>query len=223
MRGESQAVPTPGRGFPGGFTLLELLISVTIIGIMVFILAAVLRLGYRSVEAGERKMETLERLRASLHRIEAQFLSEIPMTYEENGERRPYFEGKADRLTFATLYSIWEGEKGVVVVSYRWTDEGPGKKVLWADEKRIGQKEERTIKLLEGLSDGSFAYYRESPAEETGQWVEEWSETAFLPKKVRLQMVMNGKDLSLLLPVKTSQLRTTAALPSSPEAARMRP
>ena len=38
-----------------GFTLLELMISIAIVGIMVFILMAVLRLGFRSVEAGEKR------------------------------------------------------------------------------------------------------------------------------------------------------------------------
>lgn len=207
----------------GGFTLLELLISVTLIGLMVFILAAVLRLGYRSVQAGERKMESLERLRASLHLIEAQFHSEIPMSHEEKGERRFYFDGKRERLTFSSLFSLWEGEKGPVVVSYRVTDEGPGRKHLWVEEKRVGEEEGRELKLLEGLEEASFAYYRQSPTDETGQWVEEWTETALMPKKVRLQLIREGKDLSLILPLKTPPGGMAGPAPSPGGTWRSRP
>lgn len=194
-----------------GFTLLELLISVTLIGIMVIILASVLRLGYRSLEAGERKMDNLEHLRACFHVIEAQFLSQIPMTYLEEGEKKFYFEGKSDRLTFSTLFSVWEGGKGVVIVSYKITEEGQGRKALWVEEKPMGGPEGREIKLLDALSDASFAYYYQGPTNEQGQWLEEWRETAFLPRQVKVILFKNGEDLSWVLPLKTQPVRTTAS------------
>src|SRR3989337_1653647 len=55
-----------------GFTLLDLIISITIIGIMVLIIAGATRLGFRSVDAGEKKIESLERMRSSLSLISSQ-------------------------------------------------------------------------------------------------------------------------------------------------------
>ena len=198
-----------------GFTLLELLISVTLIGIMVFILAAVLRLGYRSVEAGEKKMDYLERLRSSLHLIEAQVQSQLPLTYQENGEKRLYFQGKATRLEFSAPFSIWEGEKGLVVVSYRVEEGAGGKKSLRAVENRIGQEETREITLLDSCERLDFEYFYQSPTDETGQWLEEWTETSLLPKKIRLNVLREGKDLSLLLPVKTAVADGKGLVPPS--------
>ena len=71
-----------------GFTLLELMISIVILGIMILILMGGLRLGYRSVEAGEKKMGTLERVRATMNLMDAQIQSEIPLTYEADGEKK---------------------------------------------------------------------------------------------------------------------------------------
>src|SRR5512136_1554467 len=64
-----------------GFTLLELMISITLIGIIAVIIAGAMRLGYRSVDAGERKIESLERMRVSLTLIDSQIQSEIPLTF----------------------------------------------------------------------------------------------------------------------------------------------
>jgi prepilin-type N-terminal cleavage/methylation domain-containing protein len=186
-----------------GFTLLELMISIAIVGIMVSILVVVLRLGFRSVEAGEKKIESLERVRASVNLIDAQIQSELPMTHEENGENKYYFKGQPALLEFSTNYSIWGGETGYVVVSYRVDEEDQGKRTLWASENRVGQENKKEIKLLELFDEMYFEYFYQDPTEEEGKWIDEWTEATFLPTKIRLHLVKDRKDLSLILPMKT--------------------
>ena len=93
-----------------GFTLLELMISIVILGIMLLILMGGLRLGYRSVETGEKKMGALERVRATLNLLDAQIQSEIPLTHETDGERKYYFKGERQALALSTNYSLGEGK-----------------------------------------------------------------------------------------------------------------
>jgi general secretion pathway protein J len=186
-----------------GFTLLELMISIAIVGIMVFILMAVLRLGFRSVEAGEKKIESLGRVKASINLIDAQIQSEIPLTFEESGEKQYYFKGKPDSLEFSTNYSIWEGDTGYVVVTYQVIEVSQGKRTLSASENRIGRENRKEIKLLELFDEMYFEYYHQDPTEEEGRWMDEWTEVGFLPKKIRLHLVKDRKDLSLILPMKT--------------------
>ena len=197
-----------------GFTLLELMISIAIVGIMVSILVAVLRLGFRSVEAGEKKIESLERVRASVNLIDAQIQSELPLTHEENGENKYYFKGQPALLEFSTNHSIWGGETGYVVVSYRVDEEGQGKRTLWASENRVGQENKKEIKLLELFDEMYFEYFYQDPTEEEGKWIDEWTEAGFLPKKIRLHLVKDRKDLSLILPMKTLPVQTGGALPA---------
>ncbi|MEW6188419.1 MAG: prepilin-type N-terminal cleavage/methylation domain-containing protein [Thermodesulfobacteriota bacterium] len=195
--------PNVFLGKAPGFTLLELLISITIVGVLLFILMSVLRLGYRSVEAGEKKIESLERFRASFNLIEAQIQSEIPLSFLENGERKYYFKGQSGLLEFSTNHSLWEGESGFVLVSYRVEEEGQGKWSLWAAEGKIGQSPLREVKLLGAFDKISFSYFYQDPTEESGQWLEEWTETAFRPKKIKLDLVVDGKELSILSPLKS--------------------
>jgi len=43
-----------------GFTLLEVLISITLISVLVVIMAGAIRLAYRSIDRGEQKSQYLE-------------------------------------------------------------------------------------------------------------------------------------------------------------------
>ena len=72
-----------GRSRPadGGFTLLELLISMTLLVVILVVTMGAMRAGSRSVAAGERKMEAQERFRAVLAIMDAQIASQIPLTY----------------------------------------------------------------------------------------------------------------------------------------------
>jgi general secretion pathway protein J len=116
-----------------GFTLLELLISMVMLGIIVVILVSALRLAFRSVDSGERKADYLERMRVSLSVIDSQIQSQTALTYQEEEATNYYFTGERDSLEFSTNYSIWGGQKGYVVVSYSVLEEKE-KAVLYASE-----------------------------------------------------------------------------------------
>ena len=81
-----------------GFTLLELIISITLVAIIVLIVAGAASLGYRSFSTGERKLNAIERLRASLIIIDAQIQSGVPLTLEDGGVKQYYFVGEKDAL-----------------------------------------------------------------------------------------------------------------------------
>ncbi len=189
-----------------GFTLLELILSISILGIMIVILMGALRLGFRSVEAGEKKMESLERIKASFQVIDSQIQSEVPLTYDENGETRPCFKGSPDSLEFSSNYSIWQGEAGYVVVSYRVSEGGPGKLSLWASEKKVGQEKERELKLFDQMDELGFEYFSQDPTEEKGKWVDEWTEPTLRPEKIKVHLLKGGKPLSLIVPLKTGRI-----------------
>jgi prepilin-type N-terminal cleavage/methylation domain-containing protein len=69
-----------------GLTLLELIVAMFIMGLIMVILTASLRLAFRSVEKGDRAMDSLERMRASMHIINAQLQSTIPVSEKDDDE-----------------------------------------------------------------------------------------------------------------------------------------
>lgn len=180
-----------------GFTLLELIISITMIAIIVSILGGVMRLGYRSLESGEKKIEHLERIRASLTVIEAQVQSSFPFPYVEEGEgeSKYYFTGERHLLQFPTNYSLWGGNTGYVIATYAVDTDQDGRQSLHVTENIIGTEGSYETKLSEAFDAIYFEYFFLDPTEETGEWKEEWTDTTRTPSKVRLHFIRETGDI----------------------------
>ncbi len=203
-----------------GFTLLELMISIAILGIIILIVTGAVRLGFRSVNAGEKKIESLERIRASLTLIDSQIQSELPLTYDEDGSRKYYFKGSRDSVRLSTNYSLWGGEKGYVLVTYRVVPDGSGRQALYVSESALGTGgTSEEIKLLDAFSGISFEYFYKEPSEEKGSWVTEWTDETTIPEKIKVHLVEGTKDIALILPMRTrGSLAQAPSIPQPPSA-----
>ena len=199
-----------GRGFlyklfcnsGHGFTLLELTISITLIGLIVLIIVGAMSLGYRSIEAGEKKAIALERIRASFSMIDSQIQSHVPLTYEKNGEIQYYFQGERELMRFSSNYSIWGGEKGYVITTYAVRRGENGKQILYASENVAGMDTQRETVLLDNFEQIYFEYFFKDPTEEEGSWKEQWSEELLIPAKVKLHFMNGNTDLALIIPIR---------------------
>ena len=187
-----------------GFTLLELLISLVMIGVIAIIITSAMRLGIHTVNTGETKIDHLERTRASFTIIDSQIQSQIPLTFEDNGEKKYYFQGDKESLQFSTNYSLWGGNKGYVMVRYKVESDDTGKQVLAISEKVIGKNGYREARLFSAVDAIHFEYFFKYSTEEKGKWVNKWTDTANIPEKVNLHLIYRGKDLSLIIPMRTA-------------------
>lgn len=185
-----------------GFTILELTISISLIGLIVLIILGALRLGYRSIESGEKKIEYLERIRSSFHIIDSQIQSYFPLTYEDEGGKKYYFKGKRGLMQFSTNYSVWGGEKGYVIATYTVTPAENGKQLLYVTEHIVGLESTREAKLFDHFDAIYFEYFFKGPMEETGKWVEEWTEEDSVPEKVLIHFIEGAKDLPMIIPLR---------------------
>jgi prepilin-type N-terminal cleavage/methylation domain-containing protein len=198
-----------------GFTLLELMISIAMIGLIVLIIAAAMRLGIQSVEKGESRIDSLERIRTSLNTIEAQIQSMTSLTYDDNGEKKRYFTAARDSLRFSTNYSIWGGQRGYTVVSYAVETDNQGKQTMKASENVIGMSNAREAKLLGSYDRIYFEYFYKGPTDEKGSWVEEWKDDINIPEKVKLHLVSGVNDFALIIPIRTAASLNKAAVTAS--------
>ena len=185
-----------------GFTLLELIISITLVAIIVLIVAGAASLGYRSFSTGEKKLNAIERLRASLIIIDAQIQSGVPLTLEDGGVKQYYFVGEQDSLKFSTNHSIWGGQRGYVIVNYRVETDNQGKRTLFASEYKVGMENQKETKLLEGFNEITFDYFRQDATEEEGEWVMQWVDEEMMPTKIRLNLTRGSTSLAYIMPVR---------------------
>jgi type II secretory pathway component PulJ len=248
------------RHVGGGFTLLELIISISMLVIIIVIISGAMRLASRSITAGEKKIESLERLRTSLSIINAQIQSGAPLMYSDQGAQtqtnlgaqgqatqgaqaqtaqgaqaqatqgqtgqgvkgqtaqgvqaqtipgtqKSYFKGDRNSLQLSTNYSIWGGQKGYVIVSYRVDTGLTGKRSLIASEHIVGIEASRETKLLDGFDDIGFEYFEKGlTVGEPGTWVREWTNDTATPSKIRLYLLSGSKERLMVLPIRATPL-----------------
>jgi len=194
-----------------GFTLLELIISIALIGIIVLIIIGAMRLGLKSIESGEKRMESLERMRVSLNIIDAQIQSYAPLTYVEDAETKYYFSGGRESLQFSTNYSIWGGERGYVITTYTVKTGDSGRQVLYASENIVGMEGSRETILFDTFEKIYFEYFYKDPTEEKGRWVEQWTDDVNIPEKVKIHFVEGMRDLSLIIPFRVQKSTSVLA------------
>ncbi|HET6516498.1 MAG TPA: prepilin-type N-terminal cleavage/methylation domain-containing protein [Thermodesulfovibrionales bacterium] len=199
-----------------GFTLLELIVSIAIIGVIILIVAAAMRLGFRSVDTGEKRIESLERMRSSMNIIDYQIQSEIPLTFDDDGIKKYTFTGTKDSLQFSTNYSIWGGKKGYVTVTYTVETDANGKKVLAVSENIVGLAGGAATTLLTPHDDISFDYFYKEPTDETGKWTDKWTDTNSIPESIRLNLTDGRKELGVIIPMRTRGTLTPTLTGSQP-------
>lgn len=190
-----------------GFTLLELIISITMIGLIILITAGAMRLGHSSIERGDKKIEDIERIKASINIIDSQIQSIFPLTEKgEDGEKKYIFKGERNLLKFGSNYSIWRGIKGYSLVEYK-IENIKGKSHLVVSESIIGIENKREINLFNDFDEIDFEYFQKDSAEDKGQWVSAWSDDKKMPFKIKINLLQGKRKFSFIIPVKARPLK----------------
>jgi len=195
-----------GCGGRKGFTLLELVISIALLSVIVLIVGGAMRMGFRSAESGQKKIESLERFRTSLNIIESQLQSAyiIKRTGLDYDENFTQFSGDRTSMQFRSLYSLL-GSRGPVMVTYVVKEDSTGRKVIYGMENPVVLSESsREVRLIDNASDIYFEYYEKGPTDEKGRWTNEWSSKDNLPEKVRVNIEKDERLFSLIAPLRVA-------------------
>jgi len=195
---------TSARG-QHGFTLLELLISITLLGLIVLITAGALRAAYRSTESGQNKIEDIERFRTSLSIVESQVQSALVVKQSGDTLDTDFSQvtGEKAKLQFRSVYSLWGGAKGPVSVVYEVRDEANGGKALYVSESPVQVPDlSRETKLIDNAKDIYFEYFFKGPTDERGSWVNEWTDKENIPGRIRMTIDKDSRILPMIIPMR---------------------
>lgn len=180
-----------------GFTLLELIVAITLMGLVLVVLYSGLRLGLNSWEGGEQHAEATNRLRLTQEFLRRQLTQSITAyQINEQQQRVIAFAGRPDEIEFIAPMLAQLGQGGLYRVRIEAADDR-----LWIrwrpylpSDPEAG--EERKTVLLEGVSAVEWAYFgseQDSSPESPAQWHANWANTQRRPQLVRLNLHLEGK------------------------------
>ncbi len=197
-----------------GFTLLELLIGMTLVGFILTLLFAGLSLGMRSWEAGERHTVSSSRQAVVVDFIRHTLEQAYPLRWRVDDEEQLAFAGETESLRFVGSVARHDGASGNFLIALELVDGETGRDLVmrwqFPDSRApgFGPLEEAKPKVLAKAVRGmTFAYFgAESDAEEPA-WHDQWLYQKAPPQLIRVHLVMeNGETWPYI--VAAPQVRT---------------
>ena len=193
-----------------GFTLVEVMVTLTVLGFVLLMIFGAFRLGLSAWERGESTKEEYQKVRIVSQLISQQMKSIVPYKIKTKKAEGDYlaFEGKAQSLKFVSALPLKAKQaEGFVYVVYEFKEgrgEEGGRLILY-EQRALNRdffedelKEDSGISLLEGITHIRFEYYQEEDLGKNQKegWIEEWNakDVKTFPKALKMTILQkNGK------------------------------
>lgn len=188
-----------------GFTLMEMLIAVTLVALMAVSLWAVFRISIRSWSRGTEFIDVNQRHRSILDMVQKQLASTFGLYAQADPQPGApptlYFSGTENSLRFVSLNSMrFQESPGLTLVIYEVAKDATGDFSLVEKEARyLGQisdqetaaSQSKPTPIFDNLSSCIFKYFDAGDNETSSEWVGEWNgeQLGRLPKAVSISMI----------------------------------
>ena len=184
-----------------GFTLLEILIGTSLLGVMMVLLFSSIRMGARVWDAGETRASEVDQILIVQNFLRDQLVRARPVFDDYSDEENEFaFSGTRSSLRFVSMLPNSAGRGGMHLYELL-VDEKKGEKtlilklkpfypVLDGEEARI-----EDVRLLNHVQGIELSYFGVDPEfasgedEDGGEWHDEWVEQDKMPRLIKLVVV----------------------------------
>jgi len=180
------------KALQAGFTLIELMVSLTLLGLVVAVLAGAIRTGLFGAGVVDERSRAIGDVRLAHGLIRRQVEAARPVIWTVDRGLRAAFEGRGEAVDFLAVISPQPGLGGPYAV--RLTKEDDTLVVLLRLSSGELQKfdfsrdVERTV-LLDGVAAVRFAYFGTAVGPEAvAKWQQSWTKRDRLPEALRVQI-----------------------------------
>jgi general secretion pathway protein J len=198
-----------------GFTLIEMLVSLTAMAVILMLIGGALRVMGRNWDANAGRIETLDMVSRAFDLL-ARDVANLQRVIRPSGAPAYLFSGKGDSLAFVALEPPQPGEAGLYFIAYSVEANGPAAELIRARapyaqgmERFPGATPANRVPLLTGSYVYRFAYGRIEDGRQN--WRADWTFPNRLPDLIRLQ-ILDGSGARALAPPMIVRLRVDAEL-----------
>jgi general secretion pathway protein J len=183
-----------------GFTLIEVLIAMTLLSVMVVLLFGSMKICAESWQKGEDKITEVNDI-AVVYQFFRNHLSTAEPLWDDFSEQDDAFafSGKNQELKFVSSFPASAKKAGLQLFELKLIKEGDEQLIQVSitpffpvTENEQWNKEE--VSLLRHVSNLSISYYALEDGETEGIWQEDWLEQDALPKLVKIQIETENGD-----------------------------
>lgn len=182
-----------------GFTLVELLVALTILSMVLTLLGSSVRFGARVAETVESRIALNQEIYLVQRMLRRQLQQALPaLGRNGNMQRGLDFKAASDRIEFlapAVSRAIRPGTyRFTLRIDQPATGQGIGKTLVMTYvregfelDENSGTAEPQEVVILSGFASGEFSYLGVT-GRSGANWLPEWSHTSSLPGLIRLRI-----------------------------------
>ena len=197
-----------------GFTLLETLVGLTLLGVMLILIYSSLNISLRAWDTGEKRLAEASHQRVVQSFLRRELSQLFPVRWRGIPESKIAFEGAKDELKFVSMLTLGAAVRegglqwGHLYVAEDQTPGGERRRTLFIKRSAFnlqakdwdGLDAAKAIPLIDGVKSFEIGYYGAENEGVDPQWTAEWTNPFRMPQLIRITVqVDNGRDLPPLI------------------------
>ena len=188
-----------------GFTLLEVLLGMSIMSVMMLLLFASLRICVQNWNAGEKKIAEVSQAAIIQNFLQSKLHATVPLDGDFLEEAQFSFQGSQDQIQFVAAMPASAGRLGLQLFKMNLQPSGRGEQGSYLQVEMQpffpqGEGEEQGVEkpviILRKIQRLQFAYFGSDSAAKNSDssWQNDWLEKESLPKLVSIDIeLVNGE------------------------------
>jgi len=178
-----------------GFTLLELMIGLALLGLIMTLIFAGLQLSIRSWDAAEASGESANRIRLVQSLLARELAAVYPYRWKNTAEMKLAFLGTSESLKFVSSTPARASPGGLNLVELAFARSPQGVRLLMRRQIPVREQrdfdrleDEDSMVLLDGLEGAGFEFFGSDIPAGKSYWRDRWEDPQRLPRLVRISL-----------------------------------